>query len=71
MFEKPSFRDSAKHRRCLVVIDGFYEHHHANGKTYPHFIQHKEKEPLTIAGLWSEWISLSREIKHTVTFGNQ
>ncbi|MGB5555280.1 MAG: SOS response-associated peptidase family protein, partial [Flavobacteriaceae bacterium] len=35
IFEKPSFRDSAKQHRCLVFVDGFFEHHHFKGKTYP------------------------------------
>lgn len=56
IFEKPSFRNSANSKRCLLLIDGFYEHHHQNGKTYPYFITRKDKEPLTIAGLWDEWL---------------
>ena len=55
IFELPSFRESAKHHRCLVYVDGFYEHHHYNGSTYPFFIYRKDKEPLALAGLWSEW----------------
>lgn len=56
IFEKPSFRDSAKNKRCIIVLDGFYEHHHKSGKTFPYFIQSKSGKPLTVAGLWSEWI---------------
>ena len=56
IFEKPSFRNSAKSKRCLLQIDGFFEHHHAKGKTYPYFITRKDKEPITIAGLWDEWL---------------
>ena len=55
IFEKPSFRSSARNNRCIVYVDGFYEHHHYEGKTYPFFIQNKNKEPLALAGLWSEW----------------
>ncbi|MFD0799429.1 SOS response-associated peptidase [Maribacter chungangensis] len=55
IFEKPAFRDAAQHHRCIIYVDGFYEHHHQAGKTYPFFIQHKEKQPLALAGLWSEW----------------
>ena len=55
IFEKPSFRDSAKKKRCLIHIDGFYEHHHYKGKTYPFLIKRKDGEPITLAGLWSEW----------------
>jgi putative SOS response-associated peptidase YedK len=56
IFEKPSFRDSARRKRCLIYVNGFYEHHYFNGKTYPYFIYHREKEPLALAGLWSEWV---------------
>ena len=56
IFEKPSFRDSANHKRCIIVLDGFYEHHHYKGNTYPFLIQNKSKNPMTIAGLWSEWL---------------
>ncbi|SHJ45165.1 SOS response-associated peptidase [Aquimarina spongiae] len=55
IFEKPSFRYSAKNRRCLIYIDGFYEHHHFNKKTYPFHIHRKDGEPLILAGLWNEW----------------
>jgi len=57
IFEKPSFRDAAKHKRCLVMVDGFYEHHHHNGKTYPFFIQRLDGTPFLMAGLWSTWKS--------------
>ena len=55
IFEKPSFKNSANNNRCIIYIDGFYEHHHFNGKTFPFFIQRKDNEPLALAGLWSEW----------------
>lgn len=55
IFEKPSFRSSAKSNRCIVYVDGFYEHHHFNGKTYPFFIYRKDNKPMALAGLWSEW----------------
>ncbi|WP_246130278.1 SOS response-associated peptidase [Bizionia saleffrena] len=57
IFEKPSFRQAAKNNRCLIYIDGFYEHHHFNNKTYPFFIQRKDENPIALAGLWSEWIN--------------
>ncbi len=56
IFEKPSFRNSAKNNRCIVYVDGFYEHHHFNGKTYPFYIHLKEHKPIALAGLWSEWV---------------
>jgi len=55
IFEKPSFRQSAHNNRCIIYIDGFYEHHHFNKKTYPFYIQRKDQKPIALAGLWSEW----------------
>jgi putative SOS response-associated peptidase YedK len=57
IFEKPSFRTSAKSKRCLIYIDGFFEHHHFAGSSYPYYIQNTNKEPLIIGGLWDEWIN--------------
>ncbi len=55
IFEKSAFRTSAKNNRCIIYVDGFYEHHHYKGKTYPFYIYRKDKEPMALAGLWSEW----------------
>lgn len=55
IFEKPSFRTAAKYHRCLLFVDGFYEHHHFKGKTYPYFIHRKDSQPLVLAGLWNRW----------------
>ena len=55
IFEKPSFRNAAKYNRCIVYVDGFYEHHHFEGKTYPFFIKQQNNEPFALAGLYSEW----------------
>jgi len=55
IFEKPSFRFAAEHNRCLIYINGFYEHHHFNKSTYPFYIYRKDGEPVILAGLWSSW----------------
>ncbi|APQ18007.1 SOS response-associated peptidase [Maribacter hydrothermalis] len=57
IFEKPAFRESAAEKRCVVYVDGFYEHHHFNNDTYPFFIHQKDNVPLVLAALWSEWIN--------------
>lgn len=56
IFEKPAFRTPAKLKRCLIYLDAFYEHHHANGRTYPFRISMKDDSPMAIAGLWDEWV---------------
>jgi len=55
IFEKPSFRSSAKEKRCLVFIDSFFEHHHTGKGTVPHRVKLKSDEPMVLAGLWNEW----------------
>jgi len=55
IFEKPSFRESARSKRCLIYVDGFYEHHHLKGKTYPYYIFPKDESPMVLASLWNEW----------------
>lgn len=55
MFDKLAFRESARERRCLVLVDGFFEHHHQKGKAFPYHIRLKNNEPITFAGLWDEW----------------
>lgn len=63
LLDKPSFREAAKKRRCLVIIDGFYEHHHKNGKTFPYHILMKNEEPFALAGLWEKWKDRSSELE--------
>lgn len=55
IFEKPSFRQSAEYKRCVIDIDGFFEHRHHNGNAYPYFIRRRDELPMSLAGLWNEW----------------
>ncbi len=57
IFEKNSFRTAAKESRCLIYVDGFYEHHHFKKGTYPFYIYKKNKDPMILAGLYSEWLN--------------
>lgn len=56
IFEKASFQNPAKNKRCLIYLDAFYEHQHIKGKTFPYHISMKDGAPLAIAGLWDEWV---------------
>lgn len=59
ILEKPSFKTSAESKRCIIHLEGFYEHHHKLGQKFPFFIQDKEKDLITVAGLYSQWVSPS------------
>lgn len=68
IFDKPAFRDAARYRRCLIMIDHFYEHHHHKGSTYPFLVKMKNDEPMMLGGLWSEWTSKDTgEIVHSLS----
>jgi len=54
LFEKKSFKESAEKSRCLIPLEGFFEYHHKNGKTFSHYITHPEKN-LLVAGISSNW----------------
>lgn len=54
----PVFRNSAKNKRCLVPMDGWYEWQktgEAKGSKTPFFMYAADGEPLFMAGLWSTW----------------
>lgn len=51
--EKPTFRDSLKKRRCLVLADGFYEWQKVGGAKRPMRVTMRSGEPFAFAGLWS------------------
>jgi putative SOS response-associated peptidase YedK len=53
--EKPSFRDSFKRHRCLIVANGFFEWRHEGLAKFPVYIRLKSQEPLAFAGLYSRW----------------
>lgn len=57
--EKPSFRGSFKHKRCLILADGFYEWKASPVKKTktPYFIHMKDRSPFAFAGLWDAWES--------------
>lgn len=55
MFEKPSFREASISGRCILPVDGFFEHFHQNKKTYPHYIQRKDGKRLFIGALKNDW----------------
>ena len=55
LLDKAMFADSLARRRCLVVVDGFYEWRRpAGGPKQPYFLDRADGsgEPLALAGIW-------------------
>lgn len=66
VFEKPSFKKPATSRRCLILVDGFFEHHHVKRKAIPFLIERKDQQPFSLGGLWDTWNDkLTGEIIYT------
>lgn len=53
--EKPAYRAAYRHRRCIVLADGFYEWRKEGDVKTPHFISLASGEPFALAGLWENW----------------
>lgn len=56
VFDKPMWKGSVMHHRCLVPSNGFYEWKATNEKTkQPYFIKPKDQELFSFAGVFSAW----------------
>lgn len=66
--EQSIYRDAAKTRRCLVMLDGFFDNYKKDDLVFPHYIQMKSKEPFMVGGLWQTFTDPKDEVKtNTVT----
>ncbi|HLX89457.1 MAG TPA: SOS response-associated peptidase [Acidimicrobiales bacterium] len=63
MATKPAYRSALARRRCLIVVDGFFEwaQNPADPKRkIPFYFQRTDGQPITMAGLWETWWDKSR-----------
>ena len=53
----PAFRASARARRCLIPMDGYYEWMPSPepGPKTPFYMHRRDGAPMLVAGLWSPW----------------
>lgn len=56
VFEKASYRDAIKNRRCIIPVTGFYEWKHMEKDKIPFYIFPKEQPLFYLAGIYSKWI---------------
>ncbi len=56
-FEKPTFRNAMKSRRCLIPADVFYEWQVVPGasRKRPHAILRPDRDIFALGGLWEYW----------------
>ena len=65
--EKPSFRTAFRHRRCLVVADGFYEWQRQERKKQPFYFRLQDQQAFAFAGLWEHWKAPDDEVIESCT----
>jgi putative SOS response-associated peptidase YedK len=58
-----AFRDAVRRRRCLVLVDGFYEwRRDGNRRSQPFFVRRADRAPFALAAVWERWHSRDGEI---------
>ena len=55
LFEKPSFREPARRRRCIVPMTGYYEWRAETDGKQPFFIRRADCQIAAAAAVWDEW----------------
>ena len=57
VFEKAAFKAAINHGRCIVFVEGYYEHHHSGNQTFPFRFFRPDREPLAIAAISDAWVN--------------
>ena len=63
IFEKKSFRESYRFRRCIIPINGFYEWEVEDKEKIPYFVKDSTLDYLAVAGIWDEYFEPSLNMK--------
>lgn len=64
---KPSYRDSFRQRRCLILADGFYEWQGEGKYRRPMLIRRRDARPYAFAGLWDGWSAADGSMTYSCT----
>ena len=63
IFEKKTFRDSFKYRRCIIPINGFFEWEKEDKEKTPYFVSDIKNDYLALAGIWDEYFDIELNMK--------
>lgn len=55
IFQKPSFREPIRKRRCLIPSTGYFEWRHDGDKKIPYYIFLKNEPIFSMAGIYDRW----------------
>lgn len=54
IFTQPLYKYAAAYKRCITIVDGFFEWKHEGEEKIPHYIQMPDHKPFALAGLWAD-----------------
>ena len=57
VFEKISFKNSILDKRCIILLDGFFEYQHQGKEKIPYYIFPKKNEPFLIGAIYNNWVN--------------
>lgn len=63
IYEKQTFRDSFKTRRCIIPINGFFEWKIEDKEKRPYFVKDLKADYFAVAGVWDEWFDSTLNMK--------
>ena len=63
IYEKKTFRDSFKYRRCIIPINGFFEWEVEDKEKIPYFVSDIRNDYLALAGIWDEYFDNELNMK--------
>ena len=58
----PVYRDAFRERRCLVIVDGFYEWQRREKVSQPFAIRRADGRPFALAGIWVPCVTPEGEV---------
>ena len=63
IYEKKTFRDSFKYRRCIIPINGFFEWKKEDKEKTPYYVSDIKNDYLALAGIWDEYFDIELNMK--------
>ncbi|HBP26281.1 MAG TPA: hypothetical protein DD618_04945 [Acholeplasmatales bacterium] len=67
LLQKPSFKDSFKNKRCIILADSFYEWAKTGFEKIPMRVMLNDQSLFAMAGLWSSYTRPDRTKLYTCT----
>lgn len=58
----PAYRDAFRQRRCLAIVDGFFEWQRREKVRQPFAIRRGDGKPFALAGIWASYVTADGEV---------